>query len=116
MAPIRDGVNIQQSYTTHYVGILDPEVDAGAHITALFAKSGEYTRVLLAQNQVYNLKTPIYLRENFQEIATQGYPFDERRAKLYTRGEKEATAVDGKDKQGIVIRNLWVILFPYIAT
>lgn len=97
----------QHAYTVHHVGALPPHIDAGQHISDLFKSSGEYTTVLLKQGAEYVLQTPIWMQSNNQEIATEGYPTEnERKARLYTRGEKESTAIAAKDRENIVIKCL----------
>ena len=97
----------QQAYTVHRVSQLPADVDAAKHISDLFASSGAFTRVLLQQGAIYNLQTKIWMKEDNQELATEGYPTDHaRQAKLYTRNEHESGAINGLNKANITIRCL----------
>jgi hypothetical protein len=47
------------------------------------------------------------MKEDNQEIATEGYPTEyARQAKLYTRNEHESGAINGINKANIAIRCL----------
>lgn len=95
----------QQAYTIHRVGQLPSHVDAAEHISALFASSGAYTTVLLQQGATYNLQSKIWMKDDDQELATDGYPTNfGKQAKLYTRNEHESGAINGINKANIAIR------------
>lgn len=75
----------------------------------MFSSGGPNTKVHLLPSQTYVLKSPITLSHDGQEISTLGYPHDDSaKAILLTRGEKEATAINGFQKNYIKIRNLFI--------
>lgn len=95
----------QQSYQIHRVGPLPPDVDAAKHISDIFASGGAYTTVLLQPGASYSLYSKIWMKEDNQELATEGYPTDfAKQAKLYTRAEHESGAINGLNKANIAVK------------
>lgn len=91
----------------HRVPPLPSHVDAAKYLTDLFASSGEWTTLLLQQGATYNLQSKIVMRQNNQELATEGYPIEnEKKAKIYTRGDNETVAVDASNLENTVLKSL----------
>lgn len=91
------------------VGRLGDGVDAGQHITDLLQRGGPGTRVLLQPGLTYELHSKILIQHDDQEIATDGYPtFNDRKARLVTRGKSEASAIEALNRKNTTIKCLYI--------
>ncbi len=61
---------------------------------------------VLCQNAEFELTAPVAFTEDGQEIYTEGFPTDERRARLRIASASVVTAVDMADRSDVVLRNV----------
>jgi hypothetical protein len=63
---------------------------------------------VLCQNAVFALTAPIVFTQDSQQIYTEGFPTDDRRAVLRIASASVVTAVDMADRSHVVLRNVMV--------
>jgi hypothetical protein len=61
---------------------------------------------VLCQNAEFELAAPVVFAEDGQEIHTEGFPTDDRRARLRIASPSVVTAVDMADRSDVVLRNV----------
>lgn len=87
------------------IGQIPSHVEAGAHISSLFQQHGEGCQIFLSPSTTYDIKKPIALSHNSQQLATRDYPADNTRAVIRTRGET-ACGITAGGLSHITLRNL----------